>query len=259
VPKAQIDEYQYGGAAFEACSTALHRLRRGVRNGALGRPAAREVIRLARLPQLLLRLPKMTVSLTRSPAGSAIEEHLETRRWGIPKNRIAQAILPIPSDVEEYRRGRSRRALRTNVRKAQSMGLVVRRLDTASEREGAVAHFFRSGSAQMVGWESPAAWVTEMTRADDVWWAVVDGSGDPAALAALTIDVQWAMLIALVSLNAPARWLVHSYVTETLVEADVSYLCLNAPNALLEEPGNQYFQQLLGYRVAHLSLDNGDG
>ncbi|MGH2913999.1 MAG: hypothetical protein ACRDMX_03320, partial [Solirubrobacteraceae bacterium] len=71
----------------------------------------------------LLRVPRTAVALSDGPAGQMIAQHLACRRWGLPRFRLAQGVLQLPSDRAAYLRGRRRQAVRTNVRRARELGL----------------------------------------------------------------------------------------------------------------------------------------
>jgi len=181
-----------------------------------------------------LCLPAIRISLTASPPGRMISEHLAIRERGRWKYRRAQGVLLIPAEFSEYLRGRHRQAVRTNVAHARSAGLTVKSFTVDNWRPGQgdfrVAHI-APGPVEK--------------------WVVLDPDGGVVADSILSVDEDVALLHGLVSSSAYARWLLHTAIVERLCGC-CSVLLLNSDDAYLLGAGNQHFQRLLGYRIARL-------
>jgi hypothetical protein len=101
----------------------------------------------------------------------------------------------------------------------------------------------KSGDDEAAGW-SP--------RSDDEWWAAIGPDGTSLALASICVDKEWAFLRGLISVEHPARYLLHLRLVEELAGRDVRFLWTAAPSAMLQTSGLQYFQYMLGYEVVNL-------
>ena len=79
--------------------------------------------RSLRTMDAVVRLPVVEVTFTSSPAGQTLQQFYRRRRFFVPTGRVAQAVLDVMPSRDDYLRGRSRQALRTNVRKASAHGI----------------------------------------------------------------------------------------------------------------------------------------
>jgi hypothetical protein len=158
----------------------------------------------------------------------AIAEHLSLKRWGIPRFRIAQGVLYLPSDFAAYLRGRRRQAVRTNIRRARDLGIDCH-------------------SRTLPEWTRPDE---KLMRAAPVehWWAT-GRDGATLGEAWLTIDDECALLHSMVCSERYARWLLHTAIVERLCAARCRLLLTNSFDVPLMSPGQQYFQRLLGYSI----------
>jgi hypothetical protein len=183
-----------------------------------------------------LRLPSVRIRLTASPAGRMIGEHLAIRERGHWKYRRAQGVLELPAELSQYLRGRHRQAVRTNVAHARNAGLTVvsRAVDDWTPGEGD----FRAAHIAPGPVEK---------------WMALSPDGAVVADSILSVDEEVALLHGLVSSSRFARWLLHTAIVERLC-GDCSVLLINSDDAYLMSAGNQYFQRLLGYRIARLRL-----
>jgi hypothetical protein len=189
---------------------------------------------LLQLPTLLLylgRLQRVEVPLSDEPEGRAIREHLALRRWGLPRFRLAQGVLQIPEDFDTYLRGRSRQALRTNIRRARELGV--------SCHSETLAAWAREGDGLRV--LAPA----------QRWWAT-RADGTIVAHALITVDRRCALLHQLDSGERYVRWLLHAEIVKSLCESGRELLITNSSDVPLLSPGSQHLQHLLGYAVARL-------
>jgi hypothetical protein len=170
---------------------------------------------------------------------------LRRGRLRIPNHLVAQAVLELPPSVDEYLSGGRTQAMRTNVGHAERLGMRCEQLRTEFERRAvADASFFTD------------SWRREQLLSDPerTCWIVLDSHNEPIGLATLSVDAEAAILWCLVGNGSPERWLLHARIVGTLIEAGVRLLLVDSPSALCLQPGLQYFQRLLGYRVSHLSL-----
>jgi hypothetical protein len=215
--------------ASSDCARSLHS---GWRQPTLSR-ALRIPREVPTLIRFLHALPRTTVRLTDSPAGVAIAEHLSLTRWGIPRFRLAQGVLYLPSDFATYLRGRRRQAVRTNVRRARDLGI-----------------------------DCHSTTVSEWTRPDEKLdrtapvehWRATSRSGATVGEAWLTVDDECALLHSLTCSERYARWLLHTAIVERLCAAGCRLLLTNSFDVPLMTPGQQYFQRLLGYSIARVRL-----
>lgn len=194
---------------------------------------------------LIATLPKLSVSLTDSPPGERLRRHFGDRIWGIRHSRLAQGVLSLPEERGAYLRGRSRQAVRTSIRKALAAGIVCRPLDSLEERRAVVRQVV-PGMAERAD--------DLLLAPGDLWRAAFAPSGEPVAVAQVTVDCEWALLKALVSTDHASRYLLHTDLVNALVEAKARHLLVDGPMAPLLAPELQYWQRLLGYRVASLSV-----
>jgi hypothetical protein len=240
------DSLQYGGENLRRASLFLG----CVVPGAVAQPGSLRGQSLAGIratASLLTSLPRLHVSLTDSPAGERLREHFGDRIWGIRHSRVAQGVLVLPEGEGLYVRGRSRQALRTGIRRARTEGITCRPLHDIEERRAALQHL----DMTMSEWDEDY-----LSLAGDVWRAAFSANGVPVAVARVTVDAELALLETFVSSHMASRYLLHAELVETLVRAGVRYLAVNAPMAPLLEPALQYWQRLLGFQVANLSLRN---
>jgi hypothetical protein len=251
-------DLQYGGRTFAAASRYLRALRSQERASVRLPRMVSDLHGLGALLAELRGLNRVPVSLSDTASGRSIARHLAERHRGVLHNRVAQGILMLPPTMPEYLRGRSRQALRTNVRAAAAQGLACTTVASAPALERTLR--------QWLAWRVPGAdvntiyeeWILK-APADAHWYIATDAAAAPLAIAAVCIDTGWGLLNGLVSLSHPARWLLHTHVVEQLYAAGGRNLCAHAGNALLLPPNVQYFQRLLGYQVAHLSVDERPG
>ena len=186
---------------------------------------------LPALIRFLCSLPRTNVSLSDTPTGEAISEHLALTRLGVPRFRLAQGILYLPADFAAYLRGHHRQAVRTNSRRARDLGLACH-------------------SRTVPGWTRPGE---KLKRAAPVehWW-VTSRDGATVGEAWLTVDDECALLHSMACGARYARWLLHTAIVERLCEAHCRHLITNSFDVPLMPPGHQYFQRLLGYSIARL-------
>lgn len=227
-------------------ATAIDFYERIKRPGVARVRALRDWRGLLAVLRLMACLPCLAVSPSSAPSGEAIRRQLLTRRrWLPPTYRVAQGVLVLPATSEEYRRGRSRQAMRTNVHHAESLGLSCRRVTAAGEREtfSRSPFFGPPGRLEMLA-DTPGR----------DCWIVTDAGSQPVGVGVVSIDTDVALLWYLVTTNHPARWLLNLRIAESLIADGVSLLLVDDGHVLQMKASTRYLQMLLGYRVAHLSL-----
>jgi hypothetical protein len=246
-------ELQYGGVRFERAALTVRQSRQNIGLAERSVALMGDPLGALALLDVLRRLPRVELTPSAQPAGRILLDHLQERRRGVAHNRLAQGVLPLPPSLAGYLTGRHRQAMRTNVGHARNQGIRCGPVSEVSERLSIRRAWLRRRTA---GGEAPPAedeWMTD-TEEDAEWWVAADGHGEPLALSKLSIDSQCALLHGLVSVSHPARWLLHTQLVETAIGAGAQLLIVHDGNALLLPSGTQYFQRLLGYRVAHITL-----
>jgi len=231
---------QYGGDQLEQACELVEHFRRGA-------PALRgfRLDAVRALWSVMFSLPRLSVTLTSSPNGREINHHLGLRSWGVRKNRIAQAVLPVPAGEEEYLR-RGHRIVRRQVRRARAAGVSCEVLSSERER------------ADVRRWLAPRkpgldGWLDDLSHPSDAcWWVARSADGDPIAIAVVAVDSDAALLQILVSTDHPARYLLHTEIVVSLARTGVRYLLTISPMLPRMAPNLRYFQWMLGYQVAHL-------
>jgi hypothetical protein len=238
----------YASEDFQSlCETAreLEALRRSGRWGRLLLTAGRRRRPIWRGVRVVRRLPRLELPLTAAPPGQAIRDSVQRRNA-----RVARAVLRLPGERAEYCRGRSRQALRTNVRHAESLGITCHRLATAAEQIAAIEELL-----QTLGCPSSDREYLEhaigLQPGRQEFHVAVDASGQVIALAALDVDVRCARLVflraAVGSAGGPARYALIRHVIDALIERRVNLLLVGG--AVRLAPGLQYFQQRLGFEI----------
>ena len=220
----------YRDRRLPAATDCARALRLGRRHAGV-----RELPRLVSLlPGLILylcRVPGIRVRLSESESGAFIAEHLALRRCGVPRFRIAQGVLPVPSEFSTYLRGRRRQAVRTNNRRALESGMTC-------------------------GYVKVASWTPEDrpigTSPEAEHWTAIDPHGGTVAEAWLVVDEDCALLHTLTSSASNARWLLHTAIVERLCAARCQLLITNSYDIPLMPRGHQHFQHLLGYTIARI-------
>jgi hypothetical protein len=229
---------QYGGETLErACAVG----------GSLKHPGPHSLINASALLAVLRQLPILPVELTGGTGGRVIADHLRVRRLGVPKNRIAQGVLPLRAGEQDYL-GSCSRIVRRQIRRARLSGVECSRL-TSDEQRWLV---IRQLTPQVPGMPR---WVDRLPgRFSDDWWVAREATGRPVGFAIVVADTRWAMLDLLISLEHPARYLLHTEIVTDLGKAGVRYLMTDSPTVLRMDRHVRQFQRVLGYRVAHLAL-----
>jgi hypothetical protein len=214
--------------------------------------------RLTALIVLILRIRREYVVLSESRAGQALDAYFNERLFGIPRNRFCRGVVLLPQDHADYLRGRRRRALRTNLRRAAAVGI---RCDVVSDSRRAnddASHLLRRY------WDSLTDTVLH-ARIDDIRAVLArpettvtvarDEHGRPLAVAAAVIDDMVCLIELAVATSHEARWALHDYLVRILIARRVRYL-LSEGGGLFGALGFtnnvQHYQHLLGYELRHV-------
>jgi hypothetical protein len=196
-------------------------------------PSAARVAAVRDLPSLvryLASLPRVDVAVSHHPEGALIAAHLQTRRWGLPRFRIAQGVLHLTGDFSEYLRGRHRQAVRTNCRRARELGAICVR-------------------------DPIALWEPEYIQgpaAPAERWRAIGHDGATIGDALLIVDSDCALLCWLGARERYVRWLLHTEIVARLCDGRRRTLLTNSYDIPLLAPGQQHFQHLLGYTPARV-------
>lgn len=174
-----------------------------------------------------------------------------------PQVRLGQAVLRLPESFEDYLRGRSRQAVRTNCTRARRLGMVVR--PVASEAAG-----LRMIEAIVYGDSAERAGARDVSRSVDprrptrglTTLAVHDAGGAVVGVAAYYRSGDFVRLEALKCTaseqGAVARYLLHTGLVELLIADGVRLLL--ADSGIWVTPGVRYLQQRIGYDVVNLRI-----
>ena len=199
------------------------------------------------------RRPTVTVLVSSSPAGRMLKRSARARRNGLPVGRVARAVQILPASEAAYLRGRSRQALRTNIRRARELGVSCREV-TRDEAIAAVSRI-AAQREQATGdrFETDAWWGTQGRR----YFVARDVDDTPVVLAVVVVDVEAAFLECFVSSRSGeaaqrGRYLLHSQLAVALGQNGVRHLLVDS--GLRLSPGLQYFQHLLGFRCCNLRI-----
>ena len=255
------DRLRYGGPWFSAASD-LPLERHQIRFGYLARllaAAVRRPRRVAALFAVLLGTRSEGVFLSGSLAGEALREYFSQRSLGVfPQNRLCRGVLLLPSDHSEYLRGRRRQALRTNLRRAATAGIVCEEISDPAAALDAASEVFRSRRASFSDkerhtLETDGAFL--FARPEATLMVARDRSGRPLAVTAAVIDDTVCLIALAVASNHEARWALHDYLVGMLIGRGVTYLLADGGGrfgALALDDREQYYQHLLGYQLRHL-------
>ena len=104
----------------------------------------------------------------------------------------------------------------------------------------------------MANWTWPSSDRKLRHSAPTEHWRATDRHGILVGEAWLTVDNECALLHAMACSQTDVRWLLHTEIVERLCASSCRLLLTNSFDAPLLTPGQQYFQQLLGYSVARL-------
>jgi hypothetical protein len=179
-------------------------------------------------------------------------------RWPAGGERLfgghwAQAVIPTAPEEHEYLAGHHRQAVRTNIRRANELGVTATRLAGYEEFVAASTPVYESrdgGDAVLAAMQSAPpsdrfAWYSASTPAHQapVIVATVALFGDFGVLAVMVGNRGYQRV-------GHVRYLMHTFILGDLAACGIRNLLVGS--VLRESSGNQYFQRLLGYRVCNV-------
>ena len=240
----QRRELRYGSQEFLAASDLARRL---------PIPAPALVGSVARHPAMLgvlaavWRLPVIDLRVQQADA-----DGWWFRDWFARRRMLAWAVLDLPTVEDHYLIGRSRQALRTNLRHARTRGVTSSRVTYETWFE-AVTSIMRARE------DKPGPQQDRPGRGQQAAYYVARAAhGEPLAYAGAALFGQFAVLFALVSRpdrqpdSSWARHQLHTFLALDLGCSGAKHLLTGS--ALRETAGNQYFQHLLGYQARNLHI-----
>jgi hypothetical protein len=251
----QRRELRYGSREFHAASDLARRLPFNPRVSALLGSVVRDPS-LIRALVAVWRLPIVDLQVRRADADAWSGASFGPAARGIFGGRLAQAVLELPTVEDHYLAGRTKQAVRTNLRHARDLGVTSGRVPTYEawfEAASVILHAHRDGQA----------WAREMDEPEPgqqvAYYLARDVNETPLAFAGVALFGQFAVLFTMLShvdrhpSASWARYQLHTYLALDLGCSGVKHLLV--ASALREKVGNQYFQHLLGYRARNLRVE----
>ncbi|MGL4305530.1 MAG: hypothetical protein ACRCSF_05185, partial [Mycobacteriaceae bacterium] len=169
-------------------------------------------------------------------------------------NQFAISILPLPTTYAQYLRGRSRRAVRTNLRRSLARGTVCSIITNHELRTKIVQDIMAQRK------EDPSELLdrAESSHINRTFFVAQDNTGKTLAIAEIILDKDWVGLVTLITAHngletKDARYQLHSHIVEYLIAHKKQYLFIGG-NALPLAPNLHYFQQILGYKLFRVQL-----
>jgi hypothetical protein len=167
-----------------------------------------------------------------------------------PQNQFCRGVLLLPQDHSEYLRGRSRHALRTNLRRATAAGITCENVSDPSRVVDEFTEVYRSARD-----DAANGWRAVLARRHITLMVARDKRGRPLALAGVVIDDSVCLIVLAVAISHEARWALHDHLVRTLIARRARYLVAGGggPFGALGFTANvQHYQHLLGYELRHL-------
>jgi hypothetical protein len=253
-PPVERRELRFDSKEFRAASDLARRLPYAPRASALIASAVRDPA-LIRVFMAIWRLPIVYLHLQRADAAAWSGADAGPVGRAIATARRAQAVLELPRVENHYLAGRSKQALRTNLRHARDLGV-------ASDRIPTYRAWFEAASVVLQARPDGAEMARELDEPAPgqrvAYYVARDADQTPLAFARVAVFDQFAVLFTMLSHvdRQPsatwARYQLHTFLALDLGCSGVTYLVVGS--ALREPVGNQYFQHLLGYRACNLRL-----
>lgn len=238
---------------FVALADGLQR--RGGLRGRAARLAARARVGAARTPLAprvvapLADLPTVPVTVPDTHGGRRLAAKYAGRERGVPRD-LAVSVLALPENPEDYLRGRSRQALRTNSRRAREQGVTCRAVDPVeSVRRLEEVVPDRWYSAVVPGAR------TDLTAGLCTGWVAESADGATEVVALTSAAGPLARLDLMLSTperEGDARYLLSAHVVTELAASGTRLLAVDG--ALTLAPGLRHFQHLLGFGQATLDV-----
>lgn len=200
----------------------------------------------------LKSLPTRVLILSNSESGFELARFLKKRTMGLRTER-ATAILDLPACGSEYLKGRYRERVRTNISKANSLGLSCRAL-RSDEFQALVERLSEDGSnipyLELL--------LAEPARPDMEHWVGVDEGGEAIALARVQTDGDVAWLKCLVAIADDPRSVIRYKLSAEMFMslADRQYKTVVAGSVVDLSDGLAFFQHLLGFRATQVEIQH---
>ena len=246
----QRRELRYGSWAFLAASDLVRRLPYSPGVSTLMASMVRDPA-LIRVIVAVWRLPVVDLLVLRADVDAWSGAHFGPVRRG----RLAQAVLELPTVEEHYLTGRSKQALRTNLRHAHELGVTSDRIPTYEA-------WFEAASVILDARPDGLDMAQHIEKPESgqhvAYYVARDADEMPLAFARVALLGQFAALFTLLSHQdrrpgtSWARYQLHTFLALDLGRSGIKHLVVGS--ALRETTGVQYFQHLLGYRVCNLRL-----
>jgi hypothetical protein len=210
----------------------------------------RIVTSLPEAVQAIRRLPVIDVQISSGPAGDRLVRHLGRRHVGLTMYRAA-AALALPADFEEYMRGRSRQAVRTNYSRARRLGVTSEIVTPEDLRRRVIE--VRTSKAGLFAVD---ALLDGIGEADHEHWVVLDSRGATVGAAQILLDRSVACIKYLAAVGRDdhgARYALSVDIVRSLCERNYRTVLVDLP--LGKGPGLLYFQHLVGFVPARLRVE----
>jgi hypothetical protein len=208
---------------------------------------------------LLLRLPRVHLTLSGSPAGQQLRQYFDQRFLGIlPQNLLCQGVLVLPEHHSDYLGGRRRRTVRNNLRRAASAGIRCESGVSTSVALQAASNVFHDRRGTMTAEDVATlsdGWPTLFEQPAGTMMIARDRDDNPVGLAVVVIDTEVCLIRQAIASSHEARWALHDHLVQSLIERRVKYLlpiCGGPFGAVGLPPNVQYHQHLLGYELYHI-------
>jgi hypothetical protein len=211
---------------------------------------------LIRVLVTVWRLPVVDLRVRRADADTWFGAYFGPACRTVFSGLRAQAVLELPTVEERYLVGRTKQALRTNLRHARDLGVTSDRIPTYEawfEAASVILHTRRDGPAVAGEMDKPGP------GQQVAYYVARDAHKTPLAFAGVALFGQFAVLFSMLShldRNPSASWAryqLHTFLALDLGCSGVKHLLVGS--ALRETAGNQYFQHLLGYRARNLRVE----
>lgn len=256
-PKPARPAVAYTSEEFNTVSDLVHEVRTHVskrRIGAFTRTVVSRRRDIRAGVDLVRNLPTVEVELSEDSAGTMIRARLGGKLPG-KSVRVARAALTLPPDRATYLRGRTRQAVRTNLRHAETEGVSCRTLGTVSEQEAALKAFFSTGKFT----DADRLYLNQtldVNPGQQEFYSAEDADGETIAIAAVVVDGGAALLVFHHANDGPLTWMARYalsvHIISSLIERGVGVLLVGGTLTL--EPGLRYFQQRLGFAPANVRV-----
>jgi hypothetical protein len=198
--------------------------------------------------RLLHRVPAEIIEFGALPAGAVLYERWSRQSW---RKVVSHAYLELPTTSEQYLRGRSRQALRTNLHRADAIPLSGGRipLDKTTLR----ASLKHSPFEKLVASLDANGLLDTYVHS----WSVTDQHAKQLGQAFVLVDDQAAVLMLLIGprdfdVAHQTRYLLHTLVVADLIDQGVRHLVVES--IIGAPPGHKYFAARLGYRACRLKV-----